>query len=444
MFPPASVAPAAASYNGLRPVEPVREALPLSPPPTLTRDSLAARDRSDPLARCRDAFALPDGVIYLDGNSLGPLPKAVAPRLERLIRDEWGRDLIRSWNVHDWIGLAARAAAKIARLIGAAPEQVIVADSTSVNLFKVLAAALALQPERKTVLSDAANFPTDLYVASGLSELLGGGRRLVTVPATDIVPAVDDDTAVLMLTQVDFRSGHAYDIDAITAAAHAKGALAVWDLSHSAGVMPIALDRAGVDAAVGCGYKYLNGGPGAPAYLYVAKRWLDRVRSPIQGWMGHAEPFAFGPDYRPVEGIARFLAGTPPILALAALDAALDVCTGLDFTAIRNKSLALTDAFMTLVEQECGGCGFTIATPRAPAARGSQVSLCHAHGYAIVQALIGCGVIGDFRAPDLLRFGFAPLFTRFVDVWDAVAALKNVMARGTWHDPRFQVRAAVT
>ncbi|MFQ5784902.1 MAG: kynureninase [Alphaproteobacteria bacterium] len=410
----------------------------------LTRAMLAERDAYDPLARFRDAFVLPDGVIYLDGNSLGPLPRAALGRLETVSRHEWGEGLVRSWNRRDWINLPRRVGDKIARLIGARPGEVVVADSTSVNLFKLLAGGLRLRPGRTAIVSETGNFPTDLYVAQGLIELLDGNQELHLAPADDLVAAVDDNTAVVMLTHVDYRSGRMHDMAAITAAAHAKGALMLWDLSHSAGALPIELGACGVDFAVGCGYKYLNGGPGAPAFLYVAGRLHDAMRSPLSGWMGHADPFAFDAGYRPAEGIARQLCGTPPILSLAALDAGIELMLEADMAAVRDKSTALGEAFIALIEQQCGSFGFALASPRDPGTRGSQVALRHLQGYPITQALIGRGVIGDFRAPDILRFGFAPLYLRHVDVWDAVAALREIMATGAWDVPEFHARAAVT
>jgi kynureninase len=410
----------------------------------LTRDDLAARDAADPLAPFRGAFHLPDGVIYLDGNSLGALPRTTAGRLERLIRREWGDDLIRSWTAHDWIGAPRRVGDKIAGLIGAAPGEVVVADSTSVNLFKLLAAALELRPERATILTEDGNFPTDAYVADGLVRFLGGRRRIARAAADDIAGAIHGDVAVVLLTHVDYRSGRMHDMAALTRAAHAAGALMLWDLSHSAGAVPVDLGAAGVDLAVGCGYKYLNGGPGAPAFLFVARRHQAAIRPALSGWMGHAAPFEFADAYRPAEGIARFLVGTPPILSLAALEEGVDVLRRADPAELRRKSLALTDAFIALVAEECAGAGLALATPLAHAARGSQVCLGHPEGYAIVQALIARGVIGDFRAPDILRFGFAPLYLRHVDAWDAVATLREVMASRAWDRPEYRRRAQVT
>jgi len=409
----------------------------------LTRKACEARDAADPLAPCRDLFDVPQGVVYLDGNSLGALPRATAGRLDDLVRREWGGDLIRSWNVNGWIDAPARVGGKIARLVGAAPDEVVAADSTSVNLFKALAAALRLRPGRTVVVTEDGNFPTDVYVAQGLLDLVGG-RTLRRAPADGIAAALDGDTAVMMLTHVDYRSGRIHDMAALTAAAHAAGALALWDLSHSTGAVPVDLNGAGADFAVGCGYKYLNGGPGAPAFLFVAGRHHDAARPPLSGWMGHAAPFAFEDNYRPAAGIARHLCGTPPILGLAALEVGVDILNGVDMAAVRAKSMALTGLFVDLVEQECAGLGFALASPRDADMRGSQVALRHAEAYPIMQALIRAGVIGDFRSPDILRFGFAPLYVRYADVWDAVSALREVMTTESWNRPEFRVRAAVT
>jgi kynureninase len=410
----------------------------------LTRTDCQRLDAADPLATWRDHFVLPEDVIYLDGNSLGPLPRATAGALDEVVRREWGQDLIASWNRHGWVDLPQRLGAKIARLIGAAPHQVIVADSTSVNLFKLLAAALGLRPGRRVVLSERDNFPTDLYVAQGLGELLGERLELRLVSSDELEAALDDDTALLMLTHVDYRTGRLHDMARLTRAAHDAGALALWDLAHSAGAVPVDLDGAGADLAVGCGYKYLNGGPGAPAFLFVAERWHDRIRQPITGWFGHVRPFAFGPAYRPAPGITRFLAGTPAILSMKALEAGLDMLLAVDQQALRRKAMALTDTFIRLIEERCGGFALTIASPRAAEERGAQVALRHIEGYPIMQALIARGVIGDFREPDLLRFGFAPLYVRFVDVWDAVDALRAVMSGRLWDRPAYKQRAAVT
>jgi kynureninase len=410
----------------------------------LTRAGCAALDGADPLAAWRERFVLPHGVIYLDGNSLGPLPKATEALIQDVVRRQWGQDLITSWNRHGWVDLPQRLGAKIARLIGAKTHEVIVADSTSVNLFKLLVAALGLRPDRHTVVSERGNFPTDLYVAQGVRDLLGERMTLRLAPSDELEAALDEHTALLMLTHVDYRTGRMHDMARLTRAAHEAGALALWDLAHSAGAVPVDLDGAGVDLAVGCGYKYLNGGPGAPAFLYVAERWHEQARQPITGWFGHARPVAFETAYQPAPGIARFLAGTPPILSLTALEAGVDVLLDVDPRAMRQKSIDLTDAFIRLVDERCAGFGFSVASPRAADERGAQAALRHCEGYPIVQALIARGVIGDFRAPDLLRFGFAPLYVSFVDVWDAVDALRTVMTEGVWDQPAFRQRAAVT
>jgi len=362
---------------------------------TITRADCEARDRADPLASFRERFALPEGIVYLDGNSLGALPKAAALRVKHAVEREWGADLIKSWNVHRWIDLPQRAGAKIARLVGAKASEVIVADSTSVNLFKMLAAALRMRPGRRVILSEPGNFPTDLYVAQGLIEMLGdrpGGKlELKLVPGEQIAGALDDaalgaDVAVVSLTHVNYKSGRIHDMAAVTAKAHAAGALVLWDLAHSAGALPVDLGAAKADFAVGCGYKYLNGGPGAPAFLFVAERHQASIRPPLAGWMGHAHPFTFDVGYEPAPGIARNLCGTPPVLSMSALDAALDVMLEADMGALRAKSLALGDLFLALVEQRCAAHGFRNGSA-ARHERGSQVGLLHPEGYAIMQAL---------------------------------------------------------
>jgi kynureninase len=410
----------------------------------MQREALAALDQTDPLAPLRDRFLLPTGVIYLDGNSLGALPRSTAARVSRVIEKEWGEDLITSWNRHDWIGMPQRVGDRIARLIGAEAGEVVVAESTSINLFKVLAAALKMRPGRRVILSETENFPTDLYIAEGLVELLGQDYTLRLVAADDLEQALGGDTAVLMLTHVNFRTGALHDMAALTAAAHAAGALAIWDLSHSAGVLPVNLNEARADFAIGCGYKYLNGGPGAPAFVYAAARHQGQAPQPLYGWLGHAEPFEFAASYRPAAGIRQYMVSTQPILALAALEEGVDLLLQADLAQLRAKSQALTEAFITLVEARCAGLGLSLMTPRDPAHRGSQVSFAHEQGYAVMQALIARGVVGDFRAPDLLRFGFSPLYTRHVDVWDAAEALRDVLATGAWQQPEFQNRATVT
>ncbi len=389
-------------------------------------------DRNDPLAGFRDRFVLPDGVIYLDGNSLGPLPRAAAARIADVVAREWGRSLIRAWNDHGWIDLAPRVGEKIGRLIGAEAGGTIVADSTSINLFKCLGAALALRPDRRVILTETGNFPTDIYIAGCTS----GVVRVVDDP----VAALNDEVAVLMLTHVNYRTGAMHDLPAVTAAAHRAGALVVWDLSHSAGAMPLHLARDGADFAVGCGYKYLNGGPGAPAFLSVATPHRERVRFPLTGWLGHADPFAFEPSFRQAAGVAGAVVGTPPILSLAALEVGVDLMLEAPMDAVRAKSIALSQQFLSSMTAR----GFVSLSPEDPKRRGSQVSFAHPNGYPIMRALIDRGVIGDFRAPDVMRFGFAPLFLRHRDVSDAIAILDDVMATEAWRDPRFQERHPVT
>ena len=407
----------------------------------MTREQALARDRADPLAARRDLFELEEGLIYLDGNSLGALPRAVKGRLAQAVEAEWGRGLIRSWNTADWIGLPARVGARIAGLIGAAPGEVIAADSTSVNLFKLAAGAMAMRPGRKVILSEPGNFPTDLYILQGLARFLPGVELRLAAPG-ELHAALDDSVALLLLTHAHYKTGALHDMKALTARAHAAGALALWDLSHSAGALEVELNGAGADLAVGCGYKYLNGGPGAPAFAFIATRHQADFQTPLTGWMGHAQPFAFRDDYAPGPGMLRVLCGTPSVLGLTALEAALTAFDGVAMAQLRAKSRALGDLFLDLVEERCPG--FSIACPRDSAQRGSQVSLAHPNGYPIVQALIARGVVGDFRAPDVLRFGFAPLYVRYVDVWDAVEHLVQVMAREEWREARFNQVATVT
>jgi kynureninase len=410
----------------------------------MDRETCAGFDRQDPLAPFRQEFAMPDGVIYLDGNSLGALPRATGPRLQQVVADEWGSGLIRSWNRAHWIDAPLRLGDKIGRLIGAQPGEVLVADSTSVDLYKLLAGALKAQPGRHFILTESQNFPTDLYVAEGLIEHLGGNQALRVVDRSELLGAVDPSVAVLMLTHVDYASGLIHDMGALTAAAHQHGALMLWDLSHSAGALPVDLGTHQVDLAVGCGYKFLNGGPGAPAYLFIRKALQDAFGSPLTGWMGHAAPFAFEPRYRPAAGILRQLAGTPPILSLAALEVAVDLWLRVDMSEVRRKSMALGDLFIRLIDETCGGLGLEVASPLDGLRRGSQVSLRYADGYRVMRALIDSGVMGDFRTPDLMRFGFAPLYTRYADIWDAVATLRDVLTLRTFDRPEYGVRLAVT
>ncbi|MBL8350627.1 MAG: kynureninase [Burkholderiaceae bacterium] len=437
----------------------------------MTRDEALALDARDPLAPLREQFELPGKLVYLDGNSLGVLPRATAQRVQQVIAREWGQGLIGSWNSADWMTLPQRVGDKIATLVGAGPGELVAADSTSVNLFKVLAAALAMQredaPGRSVIVSERSNFPTDLYIAQSLARQHGCTLRLVDAPE-QIPAALDADTAVLMLTQVNYRTGWLHDMAGLSAAAHAAGALALWDLAHSAGALPVALNADGADFAVGCGYKYLNGGPGAPAFAWVRPGLVDRFRQPLSGWLGHAAPFAFTPGYEPAAGITRYLCGTPPVLALAALECGVDTLLAArplgGMAAIRAKSLALTECFAGWVRQRCAGFGLELASPADGARRGSQVCLAFDEAseagragaaYAVVQALIARGVVGDFRAgdpaaarsadrADILRFGVTPLYTRFVDVWDAVDDLRTVLAGAEWREPRFNQRGLVT
>ena len=391
----------------------------------------------------RDLFDLPEGVIYLDGNSLGPLPHAAKARIQQTVQDEWGGMLIKGWNQAGWIDLPARVGDRIARLIGAAPGTVMACDSTSVNLFKVLSAALSLT-DRKVVLSDKGNFPTDLYVAQGLLGSLNREHELCVVPPEDVAGAIGADTAVVMLTQVDYRTGRLHDMAEITAKAHAAGALMVWDLAHSAGALPVDLSGCQADFAVGCGYKYLNGGPGAPAFLYVRPDHADLVQPALSGWMGHEAPFDFTLDYAPAEGVDRMRVGTPPILSLACLDTALELWEGVDMADIRAASQRLSERFIAEVEARCEGHGLRLASPRDPDARGSQVSFHCPEGYAVMQALIAEDVIGDFRAPDIIRFGFAPLYNTVDDVIEAATRLAAILAERRWDRPEYLARAKVT
>ena len=407
---------------------------------TITLADAEALDAADRLLNLRNRFELPEDVIYLDGNSLGPLPKGVAERVATVVSEEWGGDLIRGWNARDWIGAPQRVGAMIAPLIGAKPHEVIVADSTTVNLFKLVAAAAALAPDRATILSEAGNFRTDLYVAEGAAELTG--KRLDARPRDDVVGAIGADTNLLLLTHVHYRSGERFDMAAITARARAAGALTLWDLSHSAGAVPLDLSRDGVELAVGCGYKYLNGGPGAPAFLYVAEHLQERLMPALRGWMGHAAPFAFDDDYRPAPGLDRFLVGTPPILGMAALEAALAVWDGVDMKDVWTKSTALFDLFHALMAARCPDFG--CITPRDPERRGSHISFAHPHAFEICQALIARGVIGDFRSPDVLRLGLTPLYLGYADIWCAVDILAEIMTQESWREPAYAVRGKVT
>jgi len=437
--------------------------------PSTTRLDCVERDAADPLRTLRDQFTLPPGVIYLDGNSLGAAPSATAARLQELVEREWGADLIRSWNTAGWIDLPQRLGDKIARLVGAAPGELVVADSTSINLYKVLSAAIQISrrraPTRRVIVSERSNFPTDIYVAESLAAQWGWTLRLIE-RAEELPGALNDEVAVLLLTEVNYRSGYRHDMQALSAAAHAAGALAIWDLAHSAGALPVDLNGADADFAIGCGYKYLNGGPGAPGFVWVharhAQAELGTFSQPLAGWMGHATPFSFSPHYTPARGIRRYLCGTPPILSAAALECGVDTVLTAEalggMVALREKSVALTELFIALTEARCARLGVRLASPRLAAQRGSQVSLSldgqgQDAAHAVMQALIARGVIGDFRAgdparpeavPDLLRFGFTPLYVGFAEVYDAVDHLHQVLASAEWRHARFQARGTVT
>lgn len=390
----------------------------------------------------RALFDLPPGMIYLDGNSLGPLPRGVGVRVQRTLHDEWGQMLITGWNRAGWMDMPRRIGDRIARLIGAEPGHVVLGDTLSIKVYQALASALEMSPDRRVILSDTGNFPSDLYMAQGLCRMLGAEYSLRTVAPDAVAEAIDESVAVVMLTEVDYRTGRRHDMPALTAQAHRAGALTLWDLAHSAGATDVTVGPGGADFAVGCTYKYLNSGPGGPAFIYVAPRHAERVRPALSGWLGHDAPFAFEADYRPAPGIERMRVGTPPVLQLAALDAALDVWDGVDIGDLRTRSLELTDAFIERVERNCPE--LTLATPRTHHQRGSQVSFRHPEGYAIMQALIARGVIGDFRAPDILRFGFTPLFIGLDDVTTAADILAEVMSTRAWDRPEYRTRAKVT
>jgi kynureninase len=405
-------------------------------PDNLDRNSCSALDAADPIAAFRDRFLDDGSTIYLDGNSMGRLPKAALARLQEMAEHEWGTILVRGWTESGWMDSPLRVGNSIGELIGAAPGEVIVADSTSVNLFKLVAAVLGARPQRRVVLTEGSNFPTDLYVAQGVVDMLGGELRVVE--RSGLAAALDHETALLCLTHVDFRSGERHDMAALSAAAHAAGALALWDLSHSAGAVEIQLQRDGADLAVGCGYKYLNGGPGAPAFLHVSTALQDELRNPIQGWLGHATPFTFQPDYQPASGIRAWMSGSPPVLAIGALAVGVDLHLDAGPRRVGEKAALLTELFIRLARARLEPLGFGIATPTDPAQRGAQVSLRHPDGLSIVRAVGDRGVIGDFRPPNLCRFGLAPLYTRFVDLWDAIERIAEIVESGAHRLPRYQ------
>jgi kynureninase len=410
---------------------------------TIDIEDLRARDSADPLARFRERFLLPEGLIYLDGNSLGALPKDTIRVQQDVVLNQWGNSLIRSWNDFGWIEAPQRIGAKIAALIGAKPHEVIVADSVTVNLFKLITAAARLSPERPVLLSEAGNFHTDLHVASGAVEAMRD-MRLEVVSRHAVEQAIGAETNLLLLTHVHYKSGARFDMAGITARAREAGARTIWDLSHSAGAVPLHLNRDGAELAVGCGYKYLNGGPGAPAFLYVAEHLHEQLDPLLRGWMGHAKPFAFTDDYAPGAGVSRFLAGTPPMLSLSALETGVQSFGGVDMDALWAKSVELFDLFAALVTERCAGHGLECISPLEPENRGSHISYRHEHAFEICQALIAAGVIGDFRAPDVVRFGITPLYLGYEDMWIAVDRLAGILESGSWRDPRFAVRGKVT
>ena len=410
---------------------------------TMFATDVSALDAADPLAPFRERFQLREGLIYLDGNSLGALPKATGERLAEVIGGEWGEGLITSWLEALWSTAPRRIGDKIGRLLGAKPGEIVATDSTSVNIFKALTAALSLRRERTVILSEATNFPTDVYMMQGVEAFSGGRVRAVTVAPDAIVDALTDDVAVLLLTQVHYKSGRVRDMAAITRAAHEAGALVVWDLSHSAGAIPVDLNGANADFAIGCGYKFLNGGPGAPAYLFAAAR--HHAATPVlSGWFGHARPFAFEEDYDPAAGIERFQCGTPPVLGLSALEVGVDLMLEADMAEIRRKSLALGDLFIEQMQPLCETYGFELVSAQDHATRGSQVAYAHPQGYQIVQALKEYDVIADFRAPDILRFGLTPLYLRYRDIVETARRLEKVCATRAWDKPQYHQRAVVT
>ncbi len=414
------------------------------PDRVLDRAFFESLDEDDPLAPFRAEFLLPPGKIYLDGNSLGAMPKRAQEIVNITLLQEWGSELIESWNSADWFHLPQRLGDKTAKLIGADAGEVVVTDSVSINLFKVLCAAIKMRQERSVIVMEAGNFPTDAYITQGLVKLLDRGLHIRYVEKDEIMDAIDPDVAVVSLSNVHYKTGHILNMQDITAKAHATGALTIWDLCHSAGAMPVDLNACSADFAVGCTYKYLNGGPGSPAFVYVARRHQEIAEQPLYGWWGHADPFAFEPEYRRGEGISQMLSGTQAVLSLAVLEAGLDIALRADLNDLREKSMRLGDLFIKLVEQCCAQHDFILESPRLSGDRGSQVSISHKQGYAVMQALIARGVIGDFRAPDILRFGFTPLYTQYSDIWDTVEALKSVMDKDEWQQDSFQTRHFVT
>ncbi len=411
---------------------------------TMTREDFLALDADDPLAHFADEFYLPEGIIYLDGNSLGAMPKAAKARALEVIGQEWGEDLIKSWNKAGWFNLVEKLGNKTAKLIGADEGEVIYADATGLNVYKLVAAALDMRPDRKIIVMEGSNFPTNNYMVQGLIKQLGRGHEIRFAEDGEILDAIDDDVAAICITHVHYKTGHLHDIAAITKKAHDRGAIAIWDLCHSAGALPVDLNGANVDMAVGCTYKYLNGGPGSQSFMFVAKRHHGIALQPLTGWWGHEVPFGFERDYRPRKDIRQFSTGTEPITSLAISEVGLDIFLRADMNEIRKKSLKLCDLFIDLIEERLGDYGFNLVTPREHNRRGSQVSVSSKNGFPIMQALIDAGVIGDFRAPDIMRFGFTPLYVSYVDVWDAVDRWKNIMNTEIWKRAEFNQKGAVT
>lgn len=402
-------------------------------------------DKNDPLATARDMFFLPEGLIYLDGNSLGPAPKSVFADIEKTARQEWSQDLISSWNSAGWFELPSKAGAIIAGIIGAQNDEVVACDTTSINVFKAVHAGLSLRPERNTIVAESGSFPTDLYMVEGVAKTAQSKSiRLEGVDGATIEELIDEDTAVVLLNHVDYRTGKIRDVGALTRLAHEKGAIIIFDLCHSAGIMPVEVNRYEVDLAIGCTYKYLNGGPGSPAFIYCANKHLQNVQQPLSGWWGHSAPFAFDQNYNPDPGIKKFLCGTQPILSFGAMIAGLEIAAQFDIHTTREKSMALTRLFLDEVMKFAEEFGVGLASPREADKRGSQVSLTHEHGYEIIQALIERGVVGDFRTPNIMRFGFAPLYISYKNVVDAAGILREILVNETWREPRFALRSAVT
>lgn len=409
----------------------------------LNREYCASLDQDDPLAHFRQQFSLPDNMVYLCGNSLGAMPKQALASAQQTISDQWGKSLVKSWNSHQWFSLTRQLGAKLATTIGAEADEVVMTDSTSINLFKVLAAAVTLVPNRYKIVMEGSNFPTDNYTAQGLLQLLGERYQIVFAEEHELDAAIDDSVAVVCLTHVHYKTGRVLDMQRLSALSHAKGAVVIWDLCHSAGAMPVALNACQADFAIGCTYKYYNGGPGSPGFIFAARRHHGKALQPLTGWWGHAAPFAFERDYRPSPHIEQMLTGTQPIISLRVAEVGLDIMLQADMQQIRAKSLQMGELFIRLLEQQCAEFGFELVSPRDNS-RGSQIAIKHPQGYAIMQALIDSGVIGDFRAPDILRFGLTPLYLRYVDLWDAIASLRDIMQSQRWQQARFNQRHAVT